>query len=152
MQFLFEGRVCLRGKDLRVWSAARPEIQSTYVAAMDFLRVPATVPDSGAGASGLASSSASAQDKKVSPLELAKLLCESFVAPPVQTLVMGDDESAALRRVATIMSTEYATVAVPLKDFLSTQMKMPVMMRGTLVACVRTLPACLFESRFSSCC
>ena len=136
---MFEGRVCLRGKDLRVWSAARPEIQATFVAAMDFLRAPASLSESVSTEDTSGKGKTRSTEKKVSALELAKLLCKSFVATPVQTLVMGDDESAAMKRVAFTMSAEYKTIVVPLKEFLLRQMKMPVVMHDVLVTCVRGL-------------
>ena len=103
---------------------------------MDFVRAPAlagTGPGSGSKDGGQA-------ERKLSALELAKVLCKSFVSPPVHQLVMGDDEAGALKRVATVMSTEYSTTALPLKSFLTSAMKMPVMMHDSIVQCVKRFP------------
>eukprot|EP00435_Cladocopium_sp_Y103_P034910 s1306_g9.t1 len=130
LQFVFESRVCVNGKELRLWSAARPEIQSTYIAAMDFM---SNIPDGKpAGASTSESQLTAGEKKKLSALELARTLCETFVALPVKSLVMGDDESQTLRRIATVMSTQYAAVAMPLRDFLGGQFKLPLAMHDTV--------------------
>lgn len=124
---MFEGRVCLNGKDLRVYTAARAEIQSTFIAAMDFIRAPVDHTSPSSSAQGL------------SALALAKKLCESFVAPRVTQMVFGDDETAALRRVATTMTTEYHDVALPLKQFIQSHMKLPLIMHDVVKECL-TLP------------
>lgn len=85
------------------------------MAAMDFIRSPATDP------SGEACTS-----QRISAMDIAKLLLENFVAPPVTKMVFGDDESQCLRRVATTMTTEYNTIILPLKSFVASQMKMPL--------------------------
>lgn len=123
MQFLYEGRVCLNGKDLRAWTATRSELQGTFVAAMDFMRHPtANASSSGTGVAV----------EHVSAIDIAKVLLDSFVAPPVTKLVFGDDESQCLRRVATAMATEYNTMILPLKTFLQTQMKLPLLMHDVV--------------------
>ena len=127
MQFVFEGRVCLNGKDLRTWSAARAEIQSTFVAAMDFVRSPQCVPCSGSDA---------AENIRVDAMELAQMLCKTFVAAPIHSVVIDEDESQVLRRVANVMATEYSAVALPLKTFLNTYMKMPIFMHDVVKDCL----------------
>lgn len=122
-----------------MWSAARPEIQATYIAAMDFVRAPANTLADGTSVAGGSGSTGKAPEKRMNAIELAKLLCQSFVAQPVQTLVMGDDEAVALKRVATIMSTEYNSIALPLKKFVANQLKLPINFHEIVVHAVRTL-------------
>ncbi|CAE7539367.1 unnamed protein product [Symbiodinium sp. CCMP2592] len=125
LQFVFDGRVCLSGKDLRVWTGARAELQATYVAALDFMRMRDNATESSAaGPSGA--------DRKVGALDLAKMLCDSYVNIPVQTLVLDADESQSLRRVATIMSTQFTDVVQPLREFLAKYIKLPVLMHDTV--------------------
>lgn len=126
MQFVFEGRVCLNGKDLRTWSAARGEIQSTFVAAMDFVRSPQCMPRSGSDA----------DQPRVDAMELAQMLCKSFVATPIHSVIIDEDESQVLRRVANVMATEYTAVALPLKTFLDTSMKIPICMHDVVKDCL----------------
>ena len=124
LQFVFEARVCLNGKDLRIWTAARAELQAIYLAATDFMRSSVD--------------SASGDDKKICALELAKSLCNTFLNVPVQSMVFDDDEGQSVRRIATTMSTRQAEVVQPLRRFLATQMKLPLVMhdivRDTLAA------------------
>ena len=126
MQFLYEGRVCLNGKDLRAWTAARAELQGTFVSAMDYMRHPASAAET-------------PDAQQVNAIDIAKVLLESFVAPPVTKLVFGDDESQSLRRVATIMTTQYTNVVVPLKQFVESQMKLPLVMHDVVKQGLTTL-------------
>ncbi|CAK9117612.1 unnamed protein product [Durusdinium trenchii] len=117
MQFLFEARVCLNGKDLRVWSSVRPELQSIFLsafdAAYDFVSTATTSRDDG---------------KKVNAFELAKALCETFVNKPIVMTVMADDEELVVKRIAIVMNSKYVMVAQPLKNFLKINAKLPAMM------------------------
>eukprot|EP00435_Cladocopium_sp_Y103_P057218 s125_g19.t1 len=126
MQFLYEGRVCLNGKELRAWTAARAELQGTFVSAMDYMRHPASDAETCAA-------------QQVNAIDIAKVLLESFVAPPVTKCIFGDDESQSLRRVATIMTTQYTHIVLPLKQFVESQMKLPLVMHDVVKHGLTTL-------------
>lgn len=135
LQFLFEGRVCLSGKELRVWSAARPEIQSTFVAAMDFARSTSSLPTT--------SSSDNSQPKQLNAIQLARELCKSYVAQEVTMLVLDDDESASLKRIANVMSTQYAAVALPLKEYIAKNMKLPLVLHTIVKTGAQEFLSCI---------
>ena len=121
----------MNGKDLRVWTAVRPELQHVFMAAYDFVQ------------SNVATNESS-QPRRVNALDLAKALCDTYLNKPVTELVMDSEESLALRRVAAVMSTKHAEMVVPMKVFIQQQIKMPVSMHDV----VRTSIIQFLGSRF----
>ena len=109
LQFAWEQRVCLNGKDLRVWSAVRGELQRIFWAAWDFVQQSDT-------------SATKDHPARVNALELAPALCETCVNKPVMEIIMDSEESLALRRVAAIMTTKYSEIALPLKTLIASFM------------------------------
>ena len=95
------------------------------------------------------------EKKKLTALELARALCQSFVAMPVKSLIMGEDESQSVRRIATVMSTQFAQVAVPLRDYLDGPFNLPIAMHDIVKEGVTLFPGmyamkhCYFFSRHS---
>lgn len=136
LQFVFESRVCLNGKDLRVWSSLRPELQATFLsafdAAYDFIQ----------GASTSASGSAGSGRHQANAFELAKALCESFVNKPVTMIIMADDEELAIKRIAATMTTKGESLVQPLKNFLEQSGRLPPMMQPAVRDTVATLLEC----------
>ena len=118
---------------MRVWSGARAELQSTFVAAMDYMRTGGS--DESQGVGGQASGS----ERKLGALDLARVLCQSYVNVPVKSLILDDEESQSLRRVASCMSIQYEQVVLPLKKYLETQMKLPIVMHEVVRDTLSTL-------------
>lgn len=117
---------------MRVWSAVRPEIQSVFLASLEFMRTDAQD-----------SSSKSAQPQaKLSALELARLLCETYVDQPVTSVVGNEDEEQCLRRVLSVMGTQQAELVEPLQRYIKTYIQIPVIMHDVMRSTVaaRGLP------------
>ena len=120
LQFVFEGRVCLNGKDLRVWSAVRPELQNVFSSAFDFVQT------FDAGTAKSSSTAAKGGDGPVNAFVLARALLETYVSKPIHDVVMDADEGETLKRVAQFMGTQYQQSVVPLKNFLKARIKLPI--------------------------
>lgn len=119
VNFAFEGRLCLNGCDMRVWSVVRPELQKVYVASIEFTHN--ELPEHDA-----------ADTQKLNALQLARSLCESFLEKPVTSVITGDDEEQCMKRIMTAMSTRSEQVADPLKAYLQNNIKLPVVMHDIL--------------------
>lgn len=118
---MFEGRVCLNGKDLRLWSAVRPELQNVFLSAFDFVQ---SFDEKKPGATG--SSSANGRQGPVNAFVLAKALLDTYVSKPIEDVVMDSDEGEAMKRVAHFMSAQYHQSVMPLKAFLKSRAKLPI--------------------------
>ena len=120
--------MCLNGKDLRLWSAVRPELQTVFQAAFDFVKSYDSQSDNVPAKAG----KAGGKGKRVNAFELARALCETYVNRPITTIIMDNDEDLAVKRVASTMAMRYDSVALPLKRFIQKTMKLPVSLHNTV--------------------
>ena len=136
MTFAYEGRVCINGLDMRVWSAARPEIQRVFLASLEFMHEQKDCPSS---------------LPKVSALELAKVLCSTYVEKPVTQVIAADDDELCMKRIHTVMTKRRDDVVIPLTKYVANNIKLPVVMHDVVKTSVQKLlcllVACLFWLR-----
>ena len=145
LQFVFEARICLNGKDLRVWSSVRPELQSIFLSAFDAVYDRMKVSSVTGSTNG---STTDAEKKSANAFEVAKALCETFVNKPVTVTIMADDEDIVIKRIATTMNVKYDSVVKPLKAFIKRYIKLPALMHD----CVKLCIAGLLTYYLSMCC
>ena len=151
LTFAFTGEAVVNCKLFKAWSLLRTELQGLVLKVQQQLEIDlsscgaaiaaAAASSSGAGAS--AGSSGGSDPKagkgkrkdmaKMNALELAEILCSTFVDKAPTTIATGeDDEEAALQRVAMVMkggkdsSSPVSDVAQRLHDYISETMIMPL--------------------------
>lgn len=128
LEFAWNAKVTVNGKDIRQYSALRGELQQTLVSMNEQISFQALHeaggPDGGAG-----SGSGSASGKKsMNPLELAELLCQNFLNKPVTSVVWDadDPDEQVIKNIADAMSLKQ--LDEPIKKFVSEKMHLPILM------------------------
>ncbi len=93
LEFLFQGKVCVNGKDCRAYSSLRVELQNILIKSNDVFQVEVTdggeTEGQGNGKSKRAAGSTST--RKHTALELAELLCSQYMSQPATRVDFGDD-------------------------------------------------------------
>eukprot|EP00438_Fugacium_kawagutii_P009535 Skav232316 [mRNA] locus=scaffold2697:90357:94749:- [translate_table: standard] len=115
MEFCFTGEVTANGKLFKTWSGLRTELQQILMTAHEQFLAP-SASESGAGQS------------QVDPLNLAKLLCNTFASKPVSQIIFDDAEEANIKRVTTVMQLHRHDIVEPLSDFMKNKMHLPLML------------------------
>ena len=134
LEFAWQGRCSVNGKEYRQYSALRTELQQTMIDALQSLRSPefavGSATQQSAGGGSNADKEAGASQKTVTPLQLAEMLCATFCDKPVTEIVWDDEDpdTCTLRNIVNVMSTKAAEVIEPLTDFVAKTQHMPLPM------------------------
>ena len=139
LSFVFSGKVNINGRDCRVYSGLRPELQNVLIKSHEEFQIhidtasAGLTKQKGKGNGNTGSGSAVGMDA----LKLAQLLCATFIDKPVLSVDTGaDDEDQASSRIAAMMHRD--DVTQPLASFIEQTMHMPLTLheapRGALMA------------------
>lgn len=125
MEFCFTGEVVTNGKLFKTWSSLRTELQQIVMTAHDSFLCP--------------SSSDSGHVNQVDPLNVAKLLCNTFASKPVNMIIFDDAEEANIKRVTTVMQLHRQDIAEPLREFIQEKLHLPLMLMEYPMQSLRAL-------------
>ncbi|CAE7686598.1 unnamed protein product [Symbiodinium microadriaticum] len=114
LEFVWSQKVNVNGKQHRIYSSLRSELQSVVRAA--HVKLTTTGQPSGMKADA------------VDALSLGQMLVNQFAKTPVKTVVFNDEEDASVHRVAQVMATNYDGVVVPIQDYIKKVIRMPLLM------------------------
>ena len=134
LEFAWQGRCSVNGKEYRQYSALRTELQQTMIDALQSLHSPefdvGSATQQSAGGGSNADKDAGASQKTVTPLQLAEMLCATFCDKPVTEIVWDDEDpdTCTLRNIVNVISTKAAEVIEPLTDFVAKTQHMPLPM------------------------
>ena len=127
LEFCWLQKVCLNGREFRQWSTLRGELQSTLLAANEQLAV-------GALGSSQATGKTSSKSKAaaMSALELAEMLCQSFLQKPVTSIdwECEDADEQVIKSVANSMTVK--GLATPVRNFVVNNLHHPLAMHEAL--------------------
>lgn len=124
-EFCWQTKVAVNGREHRQYSSLRGDLQAMLIAAneeIDSAGVPGVEESTSSG-------SASGNNKKpLTPLELAELLCKSFLSKPVTTVIwdVDDPDEQVLKNVAHAMAIK--KLGVPVQEFVSNHLHLPLLM------------------------
>eukprot|EP00439_Symbiodinium_sp_Y106_P004794 s9739_g1.t1 len=104
LEFVWTQKVNVNGKQHRIYSSLRSELQSVMRAA--HVKLTTTGHPSGM------------KTDAVDALSLGQMLVNQFAKAPVKSVVFNDEEDASVHRVAQAMATNYDGVVVPIQDYI----------------------------------
>lgn len=123
LEFAWTGKVCIDGKEFRQYSSLRTEIQQTLVTANEQLAAPFEL-DGGSG-------QADATDgKALNPLELAAMLCQTFLNKPVTSVIWDVTDDPEEQIVKNIAESMQKGLGQDIKEFVSSTLHLPVVMHA----------------------
>lgn len=123
-EFAWTGKVCVNGKEFRQYSSLRPELQQTLATANEQLSSPF---EDGSGPSG-----STTESKVVNPLELAAILCKSFLDKPVTAViwdVSDEPEEQTVKNIAEAMQNKDQIKKI--KEFIGSTLHLPIIMHSS---------------------
>ena len=94
MEFLFQGKVCINGKDCRAYSSLRVELQNILIKSNETFSVEVTEGEAGPIGQKRSSSSSTTSRRSHTALELAELLCSAYMSTPATSVDFGESEEA----------------------------------------------------------
>ena len=132
LEFVFQGKVSVSGREHRSYSLLRVDLQQTLLDANETLSAPGfiTTHDSDSHRSA------------VNALELAKLLCESLTSQPVSEIIWAEDDDPderAIRSLCEHMTCNREHSVTPWIAFISQTLELPIMMHPPLQEVMQAL-------------
>ena len=114
LEFAWNAKVSVNGKDIRQYSALRGELQQSLVSMNEQISFETLHATGGPDASGSASGKTT-----MNPLELAELLCQSFLNKPVTSVVwdVDDPDEQVIKNIADAMTLK--KLDEPVRKFVS---------------------------------
>ena len=91
LEFLFQGKVCVNGTDCRAYSTLRVELQNILIKCNESFSVEVTVTETDVKDNGKRGKS-SISKRGHTALELAELLCSTYMSTPATSVDFGDAE------------------------------------------------------------
>ena len=147
--FVFGGKVNINGRDCRIYSVLRTELQQVMIKSHEefHFQIDAATAESGSSANGKkaasakkpAAAGAGAPVGGMDALKLAEMLCSTFVDKPVLKVDLdAGEENQALNRIIEIVSTR-ADVVEPLTFYVEKNMHLPLTMHSAPRAALESL-------------
>lgn len=119
LEFLFQGKVCVNGKDCRAYSSLRVELQNILIKSNDVFQVEVTAGGDAEGQGNGKSKRAagSTSTRKHTALELAELLCSQYMSQPATRVDFGEDTEIDEEDAGRVGKASMCRVCIILKYF-----------------------------------
>ena len=126
-EFAWVGKVSVNGKEFRPYSSLRSEIQQTFMSTNEQLwGADMAASEGDGGTENEASSNKKGTNRMLNTLELAELLCQSFLDKPVHSVIwdIDDPDEIVIRNIADCMATK--KMGDPVRKFVDTKLHLPL--------------------------
>lgn len=129
LEFCWQTKVAVNGKEHRQYSTLRGDLQATFISTNEEIECPESL---AAQLNSKASKDGKASTKALTPLEIAELLCQSFLNKPVTAVIWDTDDpdEQVLKNIAHGMSAK--KLGEPITAFVKSNLHLPLSMHSAV--------------------